>query len=133
MQKFWWSAETQADVGAAFARTIKPISAELNHLLADISFGGKAEQWAFIAIILPEENADYGEVVKKSSQGKVLEFRLKILHGEFLAATDADRGRLVLKTLLRSVELMAGLGVSTETQNALRSVLFRAERICCPT
>lgn len=127
MEKFWWSGETQADVGDAFAETMKAIAAELNCLLADVSFGGKIEQWAFIPIILEEDNADYNEVVKKSSRGKVLEFRLKILHAKFLAASPAERIGLILRTLARSVDLMGQLGVSTDTQNALRAVLFRAE------
>jgi len=127
MEKFWWSGETQADVGDAFAKTMKAIAAELNRLLADVSFGGKVEQWAFVPIILEEDSPDYDEVVKKSSRGKVLEFRLKIPHAEFLAATPADRIRLILKALARSVDLMGQLGVSTDTQNALRAVLFRAE------
>ena len=127
MEKFWWSGETQADVGDAFAKTMKAIAAELNRLLADVSFGGKVEQWAFIPIILEEDSPDFGEVVKKSAQGKELEFRLKIPHAEFLAASPAERIGLIFKALSRSVDLMGQLGVSTDTQNALRAVLFRAE------
>jgi hypothetical protein len=127
MEKFWWSGETQADVGDAFAKTMKAISAELNRLLADISFGGKVEQWAFIPIIREEDSPDYDEVVKKSSRGKVLEFRLKIPHAAFLAASPAQKIGLIHKALSRSVNLMGQLGVSTDTQKALREVLFRAE------
>jgi hypothetical protein len=96
-------------------------------LLADVSFGKKIEQWAFIAIILEEDNPDYDEVVKKSSRGKVLEFRLKISHAEFLAASPAERISLIFKSLLRSVNLMGQLGVSIDIQKALREVLFLAE------
>lgn len=128
MEKFWWSGETQADIGDAFARTMKAIAAELNRLLADVSFGGKVEQWAFIPIILEEDSHGYDEVVKKSSRGKVLEFRLKIPHAEFLAASSTERIGLILQALARSVDLMGQLGVSTDTQNALRAVLFRAEK-----
>jgi hypothetical protein len=127
MEKFWWSGETQADVGDTFAQTMRKIAAELNRLLAGVSFGGKVEQWAFIPIILEEDNPDYDEVVKKSSRGKVLEFRLKIRHAEFLAANPAEKISLIFKALSRSVDLMGHLGVSTNTQNALREVLFRAE------
>jgi hypothetical protein len=127
MEKFWWSGETQADIGETFAQTMRKIAAELNRLLAGVSFGGKVEQWAFIPIILEEDNPDYDEVVKKSSRGKVLEFRLKIPHAEFLAATPAERFGLLFKSLSRSVDLMAQLGVSTDTQKTLREVLFRAE------
>jgi Immunity protein 44 len=127
MEKFWWSGETQADVGDAFAKTMKAIASELNHLLAEVSLGGKVEQWAFIAIIREEDSPIYNEVVKRSSRGKVLEFRLKIPHAAFLAASPAEKIGLILKALARSVDLMGQLGVSTDTQNALRAVLFRAE------
>jgi len=81
----------------------------------------------FIAIIREEDSPDFDEVVKKSAQGKELEFRLKIPHAEFLAASPADRIGLIFKALSLSVDLMAQLGVSTDTQKALREVLFRAE------
>jgi Immunity protein 44 len=128
MIKFWWSGETQADVGDAYSRTMNVIEAELNRLLADVSFGGKAEKWAFVAIILNAESSIYDEVVKKSSRGKVLEFRLKIPHAEFLAASSNQRIGLVFKALSRSVNLMEQLGVSPDTQNALRAVLSHAEK-----
>jgi hypothetical protein len=127
MEKFWWSGETQADIGDAFAKTMKAIASELNRLLADVSFGGKIEQWAFIPIILEDDSSDYDEVVKKSSRGRVLEFRLRISHAEFLAASPDERIGLILKALARSVDLMGQLGVPTDTQNALRTVLSRAE------
>src|SRR5262249_5180607 len=107
--------------------TIKPIEANINRLLDEVSLQDKADKWAFIAIIREEDNPDYDEVVKKSSRGKVLEFRLKIPHAEFLAASPEERVGLIFKSLSRSVDLMGQLGVSTDTQKALREVLFRAE------
>jgi hypothetical protein len=128
MDKFWWSGETQADVGDLYSQAMNVIEAELNRLLADVSFGGPAEQWAFIAIIRKEDSSLYDEVVKKSSRGKVLEFRLKIPHAEFLAASPSQRIRLIFHTLLRSVDHMRDIGVSGDTQNTLRAILSRAEK-----
>lgn len=101
MEKFWWSGETQADVGDAFAKTMKAIAAELNRLLADFSFGGKVEQWAFIPIIREEDSPAYDEVIKKSSRGKTLEFRLKIPHAEFFAGSQNQRISLILHAFAR--------------------------------
>jgi hypothetical protein len=127
MNKFWWSGEVQADVGNAYREAMKVIAAELNRLLDDLSFGEKAAQWAFIAIIRQEDSPDYDEVAKKSSRGKVLEFRLKIPHTEFLSANPSQRIALIFEALSRSVTLMGKLGVPTDTQSALRAILSRAE------
>ena len=125
--KLWMSGEIQADVADAYRQARKTVETEVNRLLAEVSLAEKAKEWAFIAIIRGEDSPDYDEVVRKSARGKEFEFRLKIPHAEFLAASPAERVSLILKALARSVDLMGQLGVSTETQNALRAVLFRAE------
>ena len=125
--KFWWSGEIEGDVFDFYREAIKTIEVSLNRILDEISLQDKSEKWAFIAIIREEDSPLYDEVVKKSSRGKVLEFRLKIPHAEFLAASPEERIALIFKTLSRSVDLMGQLGVSSDTQNALRAVLFRAE------
>jgi hypothetical protein len=125
--KLWMSGEIQADIADAYRQARKTVETEVNRLLAEVSLAEKAKEWAFIAIIREEDSPDYGEVVKKSAKGKEFEFRLKIPHAEFLPASPTERIGLIFKTLARSVDLMGQLGVSTDTQNALRAVLFRAE------
>jgi len=125
--KLWMSGEIQADVDSAYMKARNVIQPAVNRLLAAVSIPGKVDEWDFIAIIREEDSPDFDEVVKKSAQGKELEFRLKIPHAEFLAASPADRIGLIFKALSLSVDLMAQLGVSTDTQKALREVLFRAE------
>ena len=127
MKKFWWSGEVEADIGDAYREAMKAIDVVLNQLLERVSFG-KAEQWAFIAIIRKEDNPAYDELIKKSSRGKVLEFRLKIPHAEFFASNSRQRISLILKALSRSVTLMDQLGVSYDTQRIVQAALSEAER-----
>jgi len=125
--KLWMSGEIQADVDSAYMKARNAIQHAVNRLLAAVSIPGKIDEWDFIAIIREEDSPDYKEVVKKSAQEKELEFRLRIPHAEFLAASPEERIGLIFKALSRSVDLMGQLGVSTDTQNVVREVLFRAE------
>src|SRR5271165_3145107 len=128
MNKLWMSGEIQADVGDAFRKASNAVEAELNRLLEGFVFGGKVEEWAFIAIIRKEDHPDYDEVTRKSSRGKVLEFRLKIPHAEFASASPHEQICLILKALSRSVTLMEKLGVSADVRSSLSAVLSRAEQ-----
>jgi Immunity protein 44 len=127
MTKFWWSGEVQADVADTYTEAMKAVDVELNRLLDGVSLGGKVEQWAFIAIIRNEDSPDYGEIAKKSSRGKVIEFRLTIPHAEFLASRPRQKISLIFKALSRSVLMMENLGVSTETRRTLQAILSQAE------
>jgi hypothetical protein len=127
MTKFWWSGEIQADVADTYTEAMRAVDVELNRLLDGVSLGGKVEQWAFIAIIRDDDSPDYGEIVKKSSRGKVLEFRLIIPHAEFLVSRPRQKISLIFKALSRSVLMMENLGVSTETRRTLQAILSQAE------
>ena len=127
-RKIWISGEVQADVGDPFKKATHPVEAALNRLLQGVPFGGKVEDWTFIAIIRQEDHPYYDEVVRKSAKGKTLEFRLKIPHEEFSSASPDGQIRLILQALSRSVTLMGKLGISVEAQNALQTALFRAEQ-----
>jgi hypothetical protein len=127
MEKFWWSGEIQADVDDSYSRIMNLLETELNQLLTDISFGGKAEQWAFIGIIRQQDSPNYDEVVRKSSRGRVLEFRLKIPHAEFLGASPKRQIGLILGALFRSVALMERLGVSADVRDRLQEILKETE------
>jgi hypothetical protein len=126
--KLWMSAEIQADVSDAYREARKAVQEEVNHLLEGVSLAEKAEEWAFIAIILNEQSSGYKEIAKRSEKGKTLEFRLKIPHSDFLAASPSQRIGLVFDALSRSIALMEKLGVSAETQKQLREILSQAEK-----
>lgn len=125
--KLWMSAEIQADADDAYREARKVVEASVNKLLEDVLLSEKSEKWTFIAIILESDQPDYDEVAKRSSRGQVLEFRLKIPRGEFLAASPRQRVGLVFKALSRSVTRMSELKVSTDTQATLQSILVQAE------
>lgn len=126
--EFWWSGETDADVGDAYSSIMTRVAAEINRLLKGLVFEEKAEEWAFIGILLGQTHVDFGEVVKRSSRGKSLEFRLKIPHSEFLSGDANERTRLIFDALSRSITLMEKLRVSHATQETLHRVLVEAQK-----
>jgi hypothetical protein len=125
--KLWISGEIQDDVADSFRDARIAVEKKVNPLIEGISLGAKATEWAFIAIIRKEDHPYYDEVVKKSSRGKALEFRLKISHDQFASANPREQIRLMLRALSRSVTMMGKLDVPAETQSALKAVLSQAE------
>jgi len=123
----WMSAEMQTDVVQGFREVRKEVEIAVNKLLEPLTLNEKAEKWAVIAVIRDTESEDYNEVVKRSSAGKVLEFRLKISHDEFLVASRNQRICLVFQMLARSADLMQQLKVSDDTIAELKNVLLRAK------
>jgi hypothetical protein len=127
MEKFWWSGEIEGDAFDPYLETMRAIESVICPLLDHVCFGNRAEQWAYIAIIRTEDHPDYDEVAKRTSKGKVLEFRLKIPYAPFVSGSRSDRVRLVLRSLSRSVSLMESLTVPGEVQDRLRQIVLRAE------
>jgi hypothetical protein len=95
--KLWISGEVQADVVESFMTASHAIEGEVNQLIQGISLGENAEEWAFI-VIRKQEHPDYGEIIKKSSRGKSLEFCLKISHAAFASGGSRRAIRLMLQS-----------------------------------
>jgi hypothetical protein len=127
MQRFWWSGEIEGDAFNPYRETMRAVESVIGPLLDHVSFGANAEKWAYIAIIRSVDHPDYDEVVRRSSKGKVLEFRLRIPYTAFLSGSRDDRIRLVLGSLARCVSLMENLRIAREVQDSLRQVLLRTE------
>ena len=125
---FWMSEEIQSDVADKYARARRLVEKEINRLLADASISEPVDKWAFIAIVRHEDHPAYGEIVRKSSRGKCLEFRLKIIHSQIMAADPEQVVALIFASLSRSVSLMNKLGVSNRTQSTLSGILADAQR-----
>ncbi|WP_133295783.1 Imm44 family immunity protein [Burkholderia reimsis] len=127
--KLWMSGENEADIGddARVARNaIEPV---VNQFLEGLVFTEKFEQWAFLSIILTDKFlSGFPEVVKISSKGKVLEFRLHIPHEEFKKASAERRMEMFFDALSRSIELMPKLKVSQESQEKFRAALAQARK-----
>ncbi len=127
MEKFWWSGEIERDAAELYCETMRSIKSVICPLLEHVSFGNTAEQWVYIAIIRTDDHPAYNEVAKRTSKGKVLEFRLKIPFAPFVSGSRNDRIRLVLRSLSRCVSLMENLTITREVQDKLRQVILRAE------
>lgn len=126
--KLWTSGEIEADVDDDYREVRKAVEAAVNRNLESIAIVEKAEKWAVIAIIRESDSPDYGEVVKRSSAGKVLEFRLKIPHDQFLNASKEQRISLMFDMLQRSIDLMHKLKVSPDVIEVLRNALMQAKQ-----
>jgi hypothetical protein len=109
--ELWISGEIQSDVDEGFTRAFKLIEPAVNECIGDKDCGGGLKKWYYIAIILGFEDEDYGEVAKCRKSKKEVEFRLKIDHAAFLAATTAGQVRLMSDSLLRSIKMMPEIGV----------------------
>ena len=110
--KLWMGGEVQADVTDLHRVARKEVQDSVNRVIGAKEYGGGVGEWAYLAIILNGEiGAQYPEVSKYKKRVRECEFRLKIDHGAFKEATDLVRRQLLLGSLVRSVELMAGLGI----------------------
>ncbi|WP_175948806.1 hypothetical protein [Burkholderia pyrrocinia] len=125
--KLWTSGEIEFDVEESSRIAINAIEPVVNCALEGIEFDEKAEKWTLIPIILSDTFlSGFPEVVKRSSKGMVLEFRLQIPHEEFKQASSEKKMAMLFDALSRSVDLMPKLKVSLESQEKFRAALAQA-------
>jgi hypothetical protein len=106
------SGEVQADIGDAHRAARAEIEVKVNQLLRTNAYGGESiTEWAFLAIIMAVEDPQFGEVAKLHRKRGVAEFRLRVPHADFKAASEAERRRMLLRSLIRSVSMMPDIGV----------------------
>jgi hypothetical protein len=106
------SGEVQADIGDAHRVARTEVEAKVNQLLRTNVYGGESiEEWAFLAIIMAVEDPQFGEVATLHRKRRVAEFRLRIPHADFKVASEAEQRGLLLSCLIRSLQLMPGIGV----------------------
>lgn len=110
--KLWSSGEIDADVADSFREARKWVEAAINQLLSANDYGDGLDEWAFIAMINRPHIHGYKEVAKLARNKREAEFRLRVSHDEFLAGGEAERKRLLLSALLRSITLMPTIGVA---------------------
>lgn len=116
------------DVADAYRVCRKEIEAKFNSLISEDDLLPQVDKWAFIAILRDDENSIYQEVVKRSGNGKVLEFRLKISYVDFRDGNASQRMGLIFDALLRSIDLMAELCVLLEDREKLKGLLLKTKR-----
>jgi Immunity protein 44 len=107
--KVWTSSFTDEDIGDNCRGARNEIEETLNATIGANSYGALKE-WAFIALILgPTFLGDFEEVKKYRKKLQEFEFRLKIDHATFKAADAVDHRKLIMASLLRSIDEMRKL------------------------
>ena len=102
------SAEIQRDVSPQYTAALNEIEPALNAIIETSDYGTLA-RWSFIAIILDDGDPYYGEVKRYHKKTRVFEFRLKTDHATFKAADDLGKRKLIMASILRSIDEMRQL------------------------
>ncbi|WP_161603797.1 Imm44 family immunity protein [Noviherbaspirillum massiliense] len=122
------SEEIQSDVAESYMEIRKNIEGTINRKLANSSLSTTFIEWAFIAIVRHQDHPDYQEIKRKHTKRKVLEFRLKIDHQDFLVGSEVRRIGLIIDALRRCVTHMADFGIIAEDQHKLFAILEETEK-----
>ena len=122
----WMSGELQADIGDAYSAASNEIAATINAALMGQSFGVGFAQLFLMAIILDFEDSTYKEIRRYHKKDRDFEFRLKIPHAVFKAASALGQRRLVVQNILRAVAEMRQMRVKDvecdKLEHAIREV-----------
>ena len=104
----WMSAEIQRDVSPQYTAALNEMEPAINAIIETSDYG-PLTRWSFIAIVLDDDDPDYGEVKRYHKKTRVVEFRMKIDHATFKAADDLGKRKLIMAALLRSINEMPKL------------------------
>ena len=122
----WIGGELQADIGDPFRFAANEIVAAMNIVLNAQSFGRGFTSLNLIPIILNFEDSTYKEVRRYHKKDRDFEFRLKIPHAVFKAASPLGQRRLVMQNILRAVDEMRKMRVKDvdcdKLEHAIREV-----------
>ena len=122
----WMSGELQGDISDAYSAASNEIEAAINAALKEQSFGGGFNSLNLIPIILDFEDPTYKEVRRYHKKRRDFEFRLKIPHAVFKAASPLGQRRLVMQNILRAVDEMRKMRVKDvdcdKLEHAIREV-----------
>jgi hypothetical protein len=121
--KLWISGEIQSDIADNYRLVRTRIENEVNAELESLTRSWEIEKWAFIAIIRSAEHPDYEEIARRSSRGKVLEFRLKIGYQTFKNSGPKAQELLIYEALRRTISLMDKLQLSPDRREILSQII----------
>ena len=120
--KLWMSGEVEADVGEALRHARAAVQAAVNDRLADTDYGGGVTEWTFITMISSGRIApDQPEIKRYHRRDGSLEFRLRVNHTAFRAASSVGREQLLFEALRRSLDVIPALRVANFDVARLRS------------
>ena len=123
---FWMSGEIEGDVYDDYNVAQNEIEPAINSALKGNEFGRGFVRLSLIPIMLPEDDPDYDEIRRYHKKDRDFEFRLKIPHAVFKAASPLGQRRLVMQNILRAVDEMRKMRVKDvdcdKLEQAIREV-----------
>ena len=108
--KVWISGEVDAQTGDAFQRAMMRVETLLNEALESQSYDLPLESWDCIAIIRDDEA--FREITRYSKKDRDMNFKLRVSHSAFLAASPVQQEAMLFDMLRRSLTLLAGKGLA---------------------
>lgn len=108
--RIFLSAEVQNEVSEALRRASNKVRKSVVPKLA-LDYGRDIELWGHIAILRPKIPPGWGEVIKYHPKDRSAEFRLIIDYQAFKAASGEKQVKILLDSILRSVDLFPLLKV----------------------
>lgn len=109
--KLWLSAEVHHDVSEALRQARIKVEPAINAGLASDYGPAVDNRWTVITILRPRIPRGWGEVCKYHRRDRVAEFRLIIDYSEFKVASPQEQTRMLVESILRSVDLFPTLKV----------------------
>jgi hypothetical protein len=103
--KLWIGAEMDADVADSFRIARNRVEAAINLVILPKSYDLPVTGWDCIAII--RADATFPERVRYSQKSREMDFRLRIDHARFKAASSDEQELMLFTMLRRSLELLA--------------------------
>jgi hypothetical protein len=103
--KLWIGAEMDADVADSFREARNRVEVAINRVTLPKSYDLPVTDWDCIAIVRADEN--FPERVCYSQKNREMDFRLRIDHAGFKAASLHDQELMLFTMLRRSLELLA--------------------------
>lgn len=121
---FWTSSESYKDIRKQLRPPLLFLESEIKSRVELLTLDTDAKKWAVIYMIAPEPYSSFfPEFFQYSSRETVLEFRLQVDYQAFKLTSEPGRITLLLNCLLRSIELMEGLGIDGEDRAQLIQVV----------
>lgn len=114
-----------ADIGDSFRVVRNRVVSAVNGVIMSKSYDLPLDSWDCIAIVRDDEH--FVERVRYSTKRRDMDFRLRIDHAEFKAASPQQQATLIFNMLRRSLELLSDKLPSQAALKDLQADLQLAE------
>lgn len=106
--RLFMSGEIEGDVYDDYRVACNEVDDAVNLAIRESNFGA-VKEWAVIPIILDDNDPNYPEVKRYRKKSQEFEFRLVIEHAAFKAADTLGKRKLIMASILRSIDEMRKL------------------------